>query len=148
MLRQQTAVLHPEHLYNAMDHHYKMMTVSSIIYTIFTCITWYCGLYFYTLCMLIHSATMCIVKTVDKIVKTTDLSAHATVLYGNSVHDWVMSGQWCLDSAWCYLGQLWYTCNVIIMYVIKIVESLCDHYVKWKIVVKFLSKVSYKLCIT
>ena len=31
MLREQTAVLHPEHLYNAMDHHYEMMRVSSII---------------------------------------------------------------------------------------------------------------------
>ena len=86
MLRQQTAVLHPEHPYNAMDHHYKMR-VSSIIYTILTCITRYCGLYFYTLCMLVHSATMCIAKIVDKIVKTPDLSAHATVLYGNSIHD-------------------------------------------------------------
>ena len=43
--------------------------------------------------MLKHSATMCIAKTVDKIFKTADLSAHATVLYGNSVHDRVMSGQ-------------------------------------------------------
>ena len=63
--------------------------------------------------MLIHSATMCIAKIVDKIVKTTDLSAHATVLYGNSIHDWVMSGQ--CPVAWCYLEQLWYVCNVFIM---------------------------------
>ena len=46
MLREQTVVLHPEHLYNAMDHHYEMMRVSSIIYTILTCIICYCGLNF------------------------------------------------------------------------------------------------------
>ena len=38
ILREQTAVLHPEHLYNAMDHHYEMMRVSSVIYTTLTCI--------------------------------------------------------------------------------------------------------------
>ena len=78
------------------------MMVSSIIYIILTCITWYCGLYCYTLCMLIHLATMCIAKTVDIIFKTADdLSAHATVLYGNSVHDRVMSGQ--CPVAWYYV---------------------------------------------
>ena len=41
MLREQTAVLHPEHLYNAMDHYYEMMRISTLSHPhLYTLILW------------------------------------------------------------------------------------------------------------
>ena len=73
-LMEKTAVLHPEHLYNVMEHHYMKWWGLLIIlsYTKLNCTYWYCGLNFYMLCMLIHTATLYSTftrtKTVDKTV--------------------------------------------------------------------------------
>ena len=56
VLREQTAVLHPEHLYNAMDHHYEMMRVSSIVYVTSPLLFYIlCFTYF---CMLLYSVML------------------------------------------------------------------------------------------
>ena len=81
VLREQTAVLHPEHLYNAMDHHYEMMRIISII------ILYYAHLYYFILCIkLLHTLYADTFSyTVYTVAKTVN-SLHK-LLYSNSVHE-------------------------------------------------------------
>ena len=105
MLREQTTVLHPEQLYNATDHHYEKMRVTSIIYTTLTCIVWYCGLNFPIFCILIYSVTLyrtyAGLAIVDKIVQTFLLHKIFCVIIVYIAMSGSLSGHvgLCLDNA-------------------------------------------------
>ena len=100
-------MLHPEHLYNAMDHHYEMMRVSSIIYAT---ITW---LNFPIICILNYAChcTVCMqaiagIKTVDNIVQIFCLYKRFLVLFNLITYMFgTLSGHvgLCLDNAWLYI---------------------------------------------